>query len=64
MALADVYDALLSARVYKRAFSHEEAVSMICAQRGKQFDPEIVDAFVAIKERFVATAEKFKDDET
>ncbi len=64
MALADVYDALLSSRVYKRAFSHEKAVALILAQRGKQFDPEIVDAFMAIKEKFVATAEKFKDDET
>ncbi|MCP4117879.1 MAG: HD domain-containing protein [Desulfobacteraceae bacterium] len=64
MALADVYDALLSVRVYKQAFSHEKAVDMIRAQRGKHFDPDIVDAFVAIREKFVATAEKFKDPVT
>ncbi|NLX76411.1 MAG: HD domain-containing protein [Clostridiaceae bacterium] len=46
MAVADVYDALRSVRVYKRAFSHEEAVNIIKEGRGTQFDPDIVDVFL------------------
>ena len=49
MALADVYDALRSPRVYKPAFSHEKAMSIICEGKGKHFDPDIVDAFLAIE---------------
>ncbi|GAB4115394.1 MAG: hypothetical protein Fur0026_01210 [Sideroxydans sp.] len=61
MALADVYDALICKRVYKKAFSHEEAVAFICAGRGTHFDPDIVDAFVAIQEEFDRIARKFQD---
>lgn len=50
MAIADVYDALISERVYKRAWTHEEAVLLIKEQRGKQFDPDIVDAFLISEE--------------
>lgn len=46
VAMADVYDALTSKRPYKDAFSHEKAVEIIAQERGKQFDPEIVDAFM------------------
>jgi len=46
MALADVYDALRSKRVYKTAFSHDEAVEIIKEGRGTQFDPDIVDVFL------------------
>lgn len=46
VAIADVYDALMSKRPYKEAFSHEEAVAIIADERGKQFDPDIVDAFL------------------
>ncbi|MFO8048299.1 MAG: HD domain-containing phosphohydrolase, partial [Desulfosudaceae bacterium] len=45
VALADVYDALTTARVYKDAYSHEKAARIIMAERGKKFDPDIVDAF-------------------
>ncbi|HWS30814.1 MAG TPA: HD domain-containing phosphohydrolase [Clostridia bacterium] len=45
VALADVYDALVSKRVYKPAYSHETAVSFIRAGKGKQFDPLLVDLF-------------------
>lgn len=45
MTLADVYDALRSKRVYKDAFSHEKACKIILEERGKHFDPLIVDAF-------------------
>ncbi len=46
VAVADVYDALTSRRVYKDAYSHETAVSIICDGRGSHFDPEILDAFL------------------
>jgi response regulator RpfG family c-di-GMP phosphodiesterase len=47
VAVADVYDALTSARVYKKAMSHEDAVVLIKQESGKQFDPTVVDAFLA-----------------
>jgi len=63
VALADVYDALTSKRVYKPAFTHSNARSIIVEAKGKHFDPDVVDAFLAnerqfieIQERFVATA--------
>lgn len=46
MAVADVYDALRSKRVYKKAYTHEEAVNIIKEGRGTHFDPDIVDAFL------------------
>lgn len=52
VALADVYDALTSERVYKRPYSHEEAVERIRAARGTHLDPELVDAFLAARARF------------
>ena len=45
VALSDVYDALSSPRVYKAAWDEERVLSVIREERGKQFDPEIVDAF-------------------
>ncbi|MGE0306472.1 MAG: HD domain-containing phosphohydrolase [Acidimicrobiia bacterium] len=47
MALADVFDALVSKRVYKMAFPLEDAYELIVSERGKHFDPDVVDAFVA-----------------
>lgn len=52
VAIADVYDALTTERLYKRAFSHEEACAMILEEREKQFDPEIVDAFLDVEAEF------------
>jgi putative two-component system response regulator len=51
-ALADVYDALTSARVYKPAFSPEKAQDLIVEQRGEHFDPVVVDAFLSCEEQF------------
>ena len=51
MAIIDVYDALISKRVYKSAFKHEEALLLIKEERGKHFDPSLVDAFFAIEEQ-------------
>ena len=50
MAIADVYDALISKRVYKEAFPHEVALKYIEENRNKHFDPDLVDAFMEIKE--------------
>ena len=46
VAVADVYDALTSDRVYRKAFSHEDAVEMMRAERGTHFDPEALDAML------------------
>jgi PAS domain S-box-containing protein len=51
-AVADVYDALTTERRYKRAFTHEEACSIIQESKSKQFDPEIVDAFREVESEF------------
>jgi putative two-component system response regulator len=62
MALADVFDALVSKRVYKEVFSYEQAREIIAAGRGNHFDPVLVDAFLANYERFVGIAEQHKDE--
>ena len=56
MALADVYDALISRRVYKEPMTHAQAVAIIAPGRGKDFDPAVVDAFMALQEDFSAIA--------
>jgi putative two-component system response regulator len=62
MALADVFDALISARVYKSAMSHAEARDIIAEERGKHFDPDVCDAFLAGFDEFVAIAEKYREE--
>ena len=61
MALADVYDALISKRVYKAPFSHSKAKAILIEGRGTHFDPDIVDAFLAIEEEFRQIALKYAD---
>ncbi len=56
MALADVFDALISRRVYKESMSFETARDIITAGHGKHFDPDVVDAFLANFDQFVAIA--------
>ncbi|MCX9157482.1 response regulator [Niveibacterium sp. 24ML] len=56
MALADVFDALVSPRIYKRAHPFEQACRAIEAERGTHFDPDVVDAFVALRAQFKAIA--------
>lgn len=63
LALGDVYDALTSKRCYKPAFPHEKARAIILEGRGSHFDPEIVDAFEAIEDRFVEIRLRFQDAE-
>lgn len=61
MAVADVYDALISRRVYKPAYSHEVAVGIIREGRGRHFDPDLVDAFLELSETFRGIARRFAD---
>jgi adenylate cyclase len=62
MALADVYDAMISERVYKPAIAHGDASRMIVAERGKHFDPDVVDAFIATEEQFKMIAARYQED--
>lgn len=57
VALADVYDALTSKRVYKQAFTHDISRSMILEESGKHFDPNMVKAFVHCEEQFLSVRE-------
>ena len=61
MALADVYDALVSKRIYKAPVPHQDALSIILASSGTHFDPDIVEAFQNIHQEFYAVAERFSD---
>jgi putative two-component system response regulator len=63
MAIADVYDALISRRVYKPGMPHAQAVEIIREGRGSHFDPDICDAFLANAEQFKAIAEQFADSD-
>lgn len=64
MAVADVYDALISRRVYKEGMSHEKAAVIILEGRGKHFDPDITDAFMALQDEFRAIAQRFADTDS
>lgn len=57
MAIADVYDALISKRVYKPAFSHEKAVEIIKNDSGTHFDPTMAEAFLEIQDEFFTIAQ-------
>ena len=61
MALAHAYDALISRRAYKPAFTHEQASEIIVEGRGKHFDPDINYAFVAITAEFRDIAARYSD---
>jgi putative two-component system response regulator len=61
MAIADVYDALISKRVYKPAFHHSEAEEIIAQARGKLFDPDIVDVFFRVRDEFRKIALTYAD---
>lgn len=63
VAVADVFDALTSARPYKRAWSVDEASAFLRDGRGKHFDPACVDAFLMNWEDVMAIRERFADDE-
>ncbi len=61
MALSDVYDALISRRIYKQPFTHEEAVAYILQEQGTHFDPDVADAFREIQEEFRQIAGQYQD---
>lgn len=61
MALCDVYDALVTERIYKKAYSHEKTMAIILSQKGLHFDPEIVDIFIEINNEFRIITENFRD---
>jgi putative two-component system response regulator len=64
MAVADVYDALISRRVYKEPMPHAEAVQVIEIASGQHFDPDVVAAFVQIHPQFYAIALTYADNES
>ena len=61
MALADVYDALISTRAYKKGMSHAEAAAIIRQGQGLHFDPDVCEAFFGIEDEFRLIAERFAD---
>lgn len=61
VAIADVFDALVSMRPYKRPWTPEEAKRQIVSQKGRQFDPELVDIFVAHFDEFLDVFKKYPD---
>lgn len=62
MAVADVYDALVSKRPYKDPYPHKVAVDEIVREKGTQFDPEVVDAFLSIADELPKLYEQFKEN--
>ena len=63
MAVADVYDALISRRVYKDGMPHEKAVTIIIESKGTHFDPDVTDAFAELQDEFGAIAVRFADSD-
>nr|WP_267926267.1 HD domain-containing phosphohydrolase [Desulfolithobacter dissulfuricans] len=61
MAIADVYDALISKRVYKDSMTHEEALEIMKQSRGNHFDPYILDVFLEIETEFYRVAQTYHD---
>lgn len=63
MALADVFDALITRRVYKPPMSLEQTTQIICEGRGSHFDPDVADAFMACRDQFIEIASRYSDPE-
>lgn len=61
MAVSDVFDALMSRRIYKDAMTFENVTVFLIEERGKHFDPAVVDAYLATREEFADIADKFHD---
>lgn len=61
MAMADVFDALISRRPYKVPMPLEQAVELIRGERGRHFDPDVVDAFLALVPQLAEVARRFDD---
>jgi putative two-component system response regulator len=63
MAVADTYDALISRRVYKEPIPHRTAVRIILKGKGRLFDPDVVDAFEKVEDKWWEIACQLADDE-
>jgi putative two-component system response regulator len=63
VAVADVYDALATRRVYKEPYPHEECVTTIREAAATQFDPRIVDVFLTVEHEFRAIAQQFSESD-
>lgn len=59
MAIVDVYDALTSKRVYKDAFAHQKSLDILIFEKGKHFDPELVDCFIEIEKIILEISQKY-----
>ena len=64
MALADVFDALISKRHYKEAYSLQQTVEILLEGKGHHFDPDIVDAFISLQHQFADIAGRYVDPPT
>jgi putative two-component system response regulator len=62
MAIADVYDALIAVRPYKKPFSAEESARIIMEGRGRHFDPLLVDLFEKLESQFADISRRYNDD--
>ncbi len=63
MAVADVYDALISRRIYKPPIPHEKSVAIITEGKGSHFDPDVVDAFLELAEQCKVIADRYQDSD-
>jgi putative two-component system response regulator len=63
MAVADVYDALISRRVYKEGMPHEKAIAIMKDGRGSHFDPDVLDAFLELQDAFQMVAKAYHDSD-
>jgi putative two-component system response regulator len=63
VAVADVYDALISNKIYRQGMSHDGAVGVIFSERGQHFDPDVVDAFMDLLPEFEEVARRHADSE-
>lgn len=63
MAVADVYDALISRRVYKDSMGHDKAIAIMEDGRGTHFDPDVVDAFLSIQDEIKQIALRYADSD-
>ncbi len=62
MGIIDVYDALMNKRVYKPAFEFNETITIMEKEKGKHFDPEILDAFFEIKDKVYEISKKYSQE--
>jgi putative two-component system response regulator len=58
-----VYDALTTKRVYKEAIPHDESIRMMALEKGSHFDPDMIDALLAIADKFDGIARRYQDPE-